>query len=99
MRELPQDAAQSYERWRQQWLDGHDNNAIHILRLQGLYWALIAVAKVTQYAMTINTQPQCIQVQEVTPAEAVMVEAASQIQRLLQISSMASSAVDRNFAA
>ncbi len=84
MRPLPQNAAHSYERWRQQFLDGHNSSAIYILRRQGLYRALVAVTPVTADKTTLKPSPQWVQVEQVTPSDALLVEAARQIQRLLQ---------------
>ena len=38
---MHKDAFEHYERWRRQWLDGGDSNAIQILHFHGLHDALL----------------------------------------------------------
>ncbi len=81
---MPDDASETYENWRQLWLSGGNNTAIAVLCFHGLRGAL-AIAKGgcspsrSQPAPTISSQ--------ISIADAVITEAASQVRHLLRASS------------
>ena len=78
------DAAQIYEGWRGLWLSGGDSNAIAALRFHGLRGALAMAGAAC--SRTRPRPPPSVNV-DLPIADAVIVEAASQVRRLLGVSS------------
>ena len=79
------DAWKTYESWRRLWLSGGDSNAIAALRFHGLRGAL-AMAGAACNRTCPRPPPSSTNV-ELPIADAVIAEAASQVRRLLRVSS------------
>ena len=82
---MHKDAFEHYERWRRQWLDGGDSNAIQILHFHGLHDALLLTSSKCPDPCHAETAA-VPSVDKIMFADLAMVEAASQIRRLLGIS-------------
>ena len=80
------DAWKTYESWRVLWLSGGDSNAIAALRFHGLRGALAMAGAVCNRTCPRPPSPSSVNV-ELPIAEAVIAEAASQVRRLLHMSS------------
>ena len=80
------DAAQIYEGWRRLWLSGGDSNAIAVLRFHGLRGALAMAGAGCNPTRPRPPSPPSVNV-DLPIADAVIVEAASQVRRLLRVSS------------
>ena len=78
------DAWKTYESWRGLWLSGGDSNAIAALRFHGLRGALAMAGAACN--RTRLRPPPSVNV-DLPIADAVIVEAASQVRRLLGVSS------------
>ena len=81
---MPGDASETYENWRRLWLSGGDSTAIAALCFHGLRGALAIAGGAcspsrSQPAPTISSQ--------ISIADAVITEAASQVRHLLRSSS------------
>ena len=74
------DAWKTYESWRGLWLSGGDSNAIAALRFHGLRGALAMAGAACN--RTRPRPPPSVNV-DLPIADAVIVEAASQVRRLL----------------
>ena len=83
---MPDDASQTYEVWRRMWLSGGDSNAIAALRFHGLRGAL-AIVGGARKATGLRLPPAPAISMELSVADAVIAEAASQVRRLLRASS------------
>ena len=86
------DAAQIYEGWRRLWLSGGDSNAIGVLRFHGLRGALAMAGAGCHRTRPRPPSPPSANV-DLSIGDAVIVEAASQVRRLLRLSSPAAAAV------
>ena len=80
------DAWKTYESWRRLWLSGGDCNAIGALRFHGLRGALALAGAACNGTGPRPPSPSSIKV-ELPIADAVIAEAASQVRRLLCVSS------------
>ena len=80
------DAWETYEGWRRLWLSGGDSNAIAALRFHGLRSALAMAAGAPNHTRTRLALTSSARV-ELPIADAVIAEAASQVRRLLPVSS------------
>ena len=78
------DAWKTYESWRRLWLSGGDSNAIAALRFHGLRGAMAMAGAACN--RTRPRPPPSVNV-DLPIADAVIVEAASQVRRLLRVSS------------
>ena len=78
------DAAQIYEGWRRLWLSGGDSNAIAVLRFHGLRGALAMAGAACNRTRPRPPSPPSSNV-DLTIADAAIVEAASQVRRLLRV--------------
>ena len=79
------DAWKTYESWRGLWLSGGDSNAIAALRFHGLRGALAMAGAACERG---RPRPPSSSVNVDLPiADAVIVEAASQVRRLLRVPS------------
>ncbi len=85
---MREDAWKTYESWRRLWLSGGSSNAIAALRFHGLRGAL-TVAGAACNRSGPRATPSSTRV-ELPIADAVIAEAASQVRRLLRVSSPAS---------
>ena len=92
---MPDDASQTYEVWRQLWLSGGDSNAIAALRFHGLRGAL-AIVGGARNATSLRLPPAPAISMELSVADAVIAEAASQVRRLLRASSASMIGVPQN---
>lgn len=92
---MPDDASQTYEVWRQLWLSGGDSNAIAALRFHGLRGAL-AIAERARNTTRPRLAPAPAISMELSVADAVIAEAASQVRRLLRAASASMSGVREN---
>ena len=92
---MPNDASQTYELWRRQWLSGGDSNAIATLRFHGLRGAL-AIAGRARNTTRPRLPPAPAISMELSVADGVIAEAASQVRRLLRASSASRSGVREN---
>ena len=86
------DAAQIYEGWRRHWLSGGDSNAIAVLRFHGLRGALAMAGAAGNRTRPRRPSPPSVNV-DLAIGDAVIVEAASQVRRLLRVSLPAAAAV------
>ena len=84
---MREDAWKTYESWRGLWLSGGNSNAIATLRFHGLRGAL-AMAGAACNRTGPRPPPSSTRV-ELPIADAVIAEAASQVRRLLRVSSPA----------
>ena len=82
---MPGDACETYEVWRRMWLSGGDSNAIATLRFHGLRGAL-AIAGRARNTTRPRLPPVPAISMELSVADAVIAEAASQVRRLLRAS-------------
>ncbi len=80
------DAAQVYEDWRRLWMSGGDSNAFAVLRFHGLRGALTMAGAACNRARPRPPSPLPANM-DLPLADAVIVEAASQVRRLLGVSS------------
>ena len=80
------DAWKTYESWRGLWLSGGDSNAIAALRFHGLRGALAMAGAACNRTRPRPPSPPSVNV-DLPIADAVIVEAASQVRRLLSVSS------------
>ena len=88
---MPNDACQSYERWRRQWLCGDNSNAIEAVQFHGLLGALVAISSAAGRNRP-STPAESTPVEELLMfSDAVIAEAASQIRRLLKTSAVCES--------
>lgn len=92
---MPEDASQTYEVWRRRWLSGGDSNAIAALRFHGLRGAL-AIAGRARNTTRPRLPPAPAISMELSVADAVIAEAASQVRRLLRASPVSMSGVREN---
>ena len=92
---MADDASQTYEAWRRLWLSGGDSNAIAALRFHGLRGAL-AIAGRTRNTTRPRLAPAPTISMELSVADAVIAEAASQVRRLLRASSASMTGVREN---
>lgn len=92
---MPDDASQTYEVWRRMWLSGGDSNAIAALRFHGLRGAL-AIVGGARKATGLPLPPAPAISMELSVADAVIAEAASQVRRLLRASSASMIGVPQN---
>ena len=92
---MPDDASETYEVWRRQWLSGGDSNAIAALRFHGLRGAL-AIAGRARNTTRPRLPPAPAVSMELSLADAVIAEAASQVRRLLRASSASMMGVREN---
>ena len=92
---MPNDASETYEVWRRQWLSGGDSNAIAALRFHGLRGAL-AIAGRARNTPRPRLPPAPAVSMELSLADAVIAEAASQVRRLLRASSASMMGVREN---
>ena len=83
---MREDAWKTYESWRGLWLSGGDSNAIGALRFHGLRGALAVAGAACGGTGRRPAPPSSIKV-ELPIADAVIAEAASQVRRLLCVSS------------
>ncbi len=80
------DAWKTYESWRRHWLSGGDSNAIAALRFHGLRGALAVAGAARGRSCPRPPSPSAVNV-ELPIADAAIAEAASQVRRLLRMSS------------
>ena len=92
---MPDDASQTYEVWRRMWLSGGHSNAIAALRFHGLRGAL-AIAGGARNTTSLRLPPAPAISMELSAADAVIAEAASQVRRLLRASSASMIGVPQN---
>ena len=92
---MPSDASGTYEVWRRMWLSGGDTNAITTLRFHGLRGAL-AIAGRARNTTRPRLPPVPAISMELSVADAVIAEAASQVRRLLRASSASMIGVREN---
>ena len=78
------DAWKTYESWRQLWLSGGDSNAIAALRFHGLRGALAVAGAACSVTGPRPLSASSVNV-ELSIADGVIAEAASQVRRLLRI--------------
>ncbi len=80
------DAAQIYEGWRRLWLSGGDSNGIAVLRFHGLRGALVMAGAACNRTRPRPPSPPSTNL-DLPIADAAIVEAASQVRRLLRVPS------------
>ena len=83
---MPDSASETYEVWRRLWLSGGDSNAIAALRFHGLRGALAIAGRARNPTRLRLPRAPAISM-ELSVADAVIAEAASQVRRLLRASS------------
>ncbi|MCY4467382.1 MAG: hypothetical protein OXC08_01570 [Thiotrichales bacterium] len=92
---MPGDASETYEVWRRLWLSGEDSNAIAALRFHGLRGALAIAGGARNSSRSRLPSAPAIST-ELSIADAVIAEAASQVRRLLNASSASMIGVGEN---
>ena len=92
---MPDAACDTYEVWRRLWLSGAHSNAIAALRFHGLRRAL-AIAGGARNPTRARLPPAPAISMELSVADEVIAEAASQVRRLLRASSASMIGVREN---
>ena len=92
---MPGDASETYEVWRRLWLSGGNCNAIAALRFHGLRGALAIAGGARNPSRPRPPSASAIST-ELSVADAVIAEAASQVRRLLNASSASMIGVREN---